>query len=731
MLDLPDFDFAEPGWFALLLAIPLLIGLKFWSRQNSSRGVNALVAKRLQPSLVHRTPAAMDWIQFSLQLVALLLFVTAMARPQWDYESKDTIIEGRNVIIAIDTSRSMLANDLRPDRLSRAKLAAQDLVRNLESDRVGVIAFAGEAFVQAPLTVDHEAVLETIRQIDTEMIPRGGTNLTKPALLALETLAEGETSLGALVIFSDGEDHEGETELAQFKQRALDSNLTVITVGVGTEAGAIIPDPDAEKEGVFLRDENDEIVRSRLNPAALQKLSSMTDGMYLNMGGNSSVSDIVSKALNKLEAHEMAADNRLVPIERYYFPLVAGMVFFVLSFAWPMKPFRTQRIPAAASALIALLIGFGLFQPNAAYSQAEVAAEPEPEPAVSPEEGAKVELTIQELIKIEIASDRRTAIEMFRAGDFVKAQARYEEEIVDAGAMQANRLRLGLGAAAYRSGDLESAKKAYSKVLLSSSRDLQREAHFNLATTLFETGRQLVNGVSNPEPELLEQTREQWQSAMGHYAAALDLDKNDRRTRQNLDVVRQNLELLVDPPPPPPPPEDEEDEEDEEEDEEDEEDENNEDDQNNDDQNQDNDQNPSDPPNNNSDPPPSDPPPGEPPPEQPPEAEPPPEGQPPEAQPPEAQPPEAPPEAQPENGQPPEAQPPGQPPEANPAEANPGEGNPENQAEAQPPPPGQSQPGEMTPSEARQILDANADEDKDAQPAMPMKTFATGGFKNW
>ncbi len=340
-------DFASPQWFVLLLILPFLVGLKVWSRTRSSRGVDAFVSKRLQPELVRKAPAPADWIAFGLQLLGIALLIVSAARPQWGYREVETLTEGRNVIIAIDTSNSMLAEDLQPNRLTRAKLAAQDLVRNLPADRIGLIAFAGKAFAQAPLTVDHEAVLESIDQLDTEVIARGGTNLSEPAILALQTMKEAETSLAALVIFSDGEDLEGDSQLQTLKDLVGDSTLLIVSVGVGTESGGIIPDPVTNKPGVFIKDEEGNIVRSRLNPLALRNLAEMTDGIYLNMGSESSVSDVVRQALRKLEAQELQADASRIPIERYAIPLVAAMLMLVLSYSWPQVPIRASMTKTA------------------------------------------------------------------------------------------------------------------------------------------------------------------------------------------------------------------------------------------------------------------------------------------------------------------------------------------------------------------------------------------------
>lgn len=163
-------DFAVPQWFILTLFLPFLAGLKWWSRSRAAAAVDGIVAKRLQPRLVKRRPCWADWTGFGLQGLALLAFITALARPQWGFQQIETSTSQRNIFLAIDTSRSMLATDVQPNRLERAKLLAQDLVRNLPADRLGVIAFAGKAFIQAPLTIDHAAVIETISQLDVEVL---------------------------------------------------------------------------------------------------------------------------------------------------------------------------------------------------------------------------------------------------------------------------------------------------------------------------------------------------------------------------------------------------------------------------------------------------------------------------------------------------------------------------------------------------------------------------------
>jgi len=503
-------DFAAPHWFLLVLILPFVVGLKIWSRQYGNRVADRMVAKRLQGRLLRRVPPLADWLLFGVHLVAILCLIAAAARPQWGYREIETATEGRNVFLAIDTSRSMLAEDVRPNRLERAKRAAQDLVRNLPSDRVGLIAFAGRPFVLAPLTVDHEAVLEAIWQLDTEVVPRGGTNLAKPALMALDAMAEAETSLAALVLFSDGEDHEGEAEFSEFRLRAQDSGLLVISVGVGTAKGAILQDP-SRGPGHFVRDGEGRVVRSRLEAGGVRRLSEATDGLYVTLGNRASISQVVGEALQRLDTQQLKARETRVPVERYWLPLVLGLTLLVVAHVSPMawfarvssrQPERLRaRAPAATAAVVFLLCLLG--GPGGA--------------------------------RVRAAED---AWNLYRSGEYVEAQARFMRELAGA-RFERDReaLHFGLGAAAYRSGDYEGAKHAFAEVLLSDDPEIRERAHYNLGNTLYEAGRDRF-------PDEIAGAIAQMESAVRHYEATLRLNPGHRKAARNLEFVRDLLDKL-------------------------------------------------------------------------------------------------------------------------------------------------------------------------------------------
>ncbi|MCB1090770.1 MAG: VWA domain-containing protein, partial [Verrucomicrobiae bacterium] len=344
--------FANPEWLWCLLLLPPLAGLRVWSHLRSKAGASGLVSPKLTKDLIIGARQWSRWVVFSLQLIALASLLLALARPQWGFEVTDEESESRNVVIAIDTSRSMLANDLTPDRLTRAKLAAQDIVMSLPEDRIALIAFAGKAFLQAPLTLDHDAVLESIQQFDSELIPRGGSNLTKAAELAIELLEKVDSQESALIIFSDGEALEGKDDLKSIVDDAEKVGLNVITIGVGTENGSIIPEPDDKgkpQPGTFVTDDEGNVVRSRLDPAALREMShTLGGGAYLDLAATSSVAKSVNDTLKRVEVTRGASQSRRRPIDRFMWPLGIAMFFFVAAWLLPGTSRWIERLVSAA-----------------------------------------------------------------------------------------------------------------------------------------------------------------------------------------------------------------------------------------------------------------------------------------------------------------------------------------------------------------------------------------------
>jgi Ca-activated chloride channel family protein len=194
-------SFGAPQWFWALAVLPLLIGLYIRGERRSAWQLREFVSPRLLPQLAGNVDRVRRAIRFGFVLLSLTLAITALAKPRWGYIYEDVKRRGLDLLFAIDTSRSMLSNDVAPNRLERVKLAAQDLITELQGDRAGLIAFAGRAFLQAPLTIDYDAAVESINDLDTKTIPEGGTNISEAIALAVQTFGKSAMGNRALIIF--------------------------------------------------------------------------------------------------------------------------------------------------------------------------------------------------------------------------------------------------------------------------------------------------------------------------------------------------------------------------------------------------------------------------------------------------------------------------------------------------------------------------------------------------
>src|SRR5438046_7072510 len=203
-------NFGAPNWLWALAFLPLLVLLYVRAERRSAIKLREFVSPRLLPQLSGNVDRVRRAIRFAVVLFALALAIAEWSNPRWGYTYTDVKRRGLDLLFAVDTSRSMLSNDVSPNRLERVKLAAQDLITELQGDRVGLIAFAGRAFLQAPLTIDYDAAIESINDLDTKTIPEGGTNISEAIALAVQTFGKSAMGNRALIIFTDGEELSGD-----------------------------------------------------------------------------------------------------------------------------------------------------------------------------------------------------------------------------------------------------------------------------------------------------------------------------------------------------------------------------------------------------------------------------------------------------------------------------------------------------------------------------------------
>ncbi len=336
-------SFGAPEWLWGLLAIPLLIALFLRAENRGLKRLQQFVSARLLPQLAGTVNRPRRFIKFGLQLLGLALAIVSLAQPRWGYTFEDVKRKGLDLLIAVDTSRSMLSNDVQPNRLERVKLAIQDLLTELQGDRVGLIAFAGRAFLQAPLTIDYDAVVEAINDLDTKTIPEGGTNISSAITLATQSFGKSAMGNRALIIFTDGEELSGDA--VKTAKAAADAGVRIFTVGVGTPQGSLIPITGDGGETSFVKDSAGQVVKSKLDDKRLREVAGATGGFYAHLeSGPRTMQQIQTEGLAKMQAAEMDVRLSRRPIERYEWPLGAALIVLAFSILIPeRKRVRARR----------------------------------------------------------------------------------------------------------------------------------------------------------------------------------------------------------------------------------------------------------------------------------------------------------------------------------------------------------------------------------------------------
>jgi Ca-activated chloride channel family protein len=329
---------SDPSCLIALALVPALVAFFLWSLRRSRRALAAFVAAALLPAVAPDVDQRRRVIRMGLVATAVVMLVVALAGPMWGFRWEEVRREGIDLIVALDTSRSMLATDVKPNRLARAKLAVQDLLGELRGDRVGLVAFAGTAFVQCPLTLDYGVFAQSLEAIDVGIIPRGGTSLGAAIDAGLEAFEGRQGNHQALVLITDGEDHEGTVKDAV--KRAAERGVKVYTVGIGTGDGELIP----LEAGGFLKDRRGQVVKSRLDEETLKQVAVDTGGVYLHAAGASlGLTELYRDYIASLEKRELASTLERRFEHRFQLPLALAVALLLVE---PL--IGERRLPARA-----------------------------------------------------------------------------------------------------------------------------------------------------------------------------------------------------------------------------------------------------------------------------------------------------------------------------------------------------------------------------------------------
>ena len=319
--------FENQIWLTLTPLIVLLFaGLFAFGLRRREALLSRFAAARLLDQLTEKASHQRTLLKAALILLAFALIGISLARPQYGVDWIERKARGLDIVFVLDSSKSMLATDLRPTRLDRAKLAIIDLLKRLESDRIGLVAFAGNAFLQTPPTLDYAAFRENLDAIGYSSISRGGSDIGRAIREAAKAFPK-DNSFKVVVLLTDGEDQQQDVITAA--REVADEGIKVYTIGIGTPEGDYLKIRNAQGDDEFIRDSSGQPVRSQLDETTLQKIAQLTGGSYSRLS-DQSLNTLYNSVLATLPREERQSELQEARIERYQWALSIACILMVV-----------------------------------------------------------------------------------------------------------------------------------------------------------------------------------------------------------------------------------------------------------------------------------------------------------------------------------------------------------------------------------------------------------------
>ena len=490
-------NFGSPHLLWLLLLLPPLIALLVWSWRVRQRLLTQFISPRLIQTLTAGVSKERQKVRAILFVVAIAALIFSLSRPQLGFSLEESKQSGLDIVVAIDTSKSMLADDVQPNRLQRAKLAALDLMRLTASDRLGLVAFAGGAFLQCPLSLDEDAFRQSVEFLDVTVIPQGGTALAEAIQAARAAFKEDTENHKILVLFTDGEDNDDQEAALEAARQAHKAGLRIFSIGVGTPNGEVLSTKDPYGNRVFIKDAQGNVVKSRLNAPLLQQLAKETDGFYLPLTGARTMDVLYERGLAPLPKSEFSTRTLRQYHERFQWFIGTTILLLLFEILFPERSVNPKSKvqspkPAPVAAVLALLV------------------------CVPQSFGSANE-----------------ALKNYQRGQFGKAKNEFER--LARKSPEDTRLRYNAGAAAFGDEDYETALKHFNASLAARDLKLQEQSYYNLGNSYFRLGE---------KSEDAKAKQQQWEQSIQQYESALKLDPTDADAKFNLELVKQKLEEL-------------------------------------------------------------------------------------------------------------------------------------------------------------------------------------------
>lgn len=324
--------FQHPDFFWLLPLALLLAGLFFVQLKMREKTIRRIGDAHLVNALIPGYSKVLSVLKFSFLLMALVIGVIGLANLQAGSRSEKVERKGIDVMIALDVSKSMLAQDLKPNRLEKAKQLIARLTEKLSNDRIGLITFAGRAYVSVPLTVDLTALKMNLSSASPAMVPTQGTVIGEAVSMARQSFNTKETKYKSIILISDGEDHD--EGAADEVKKAVSEGIMINTIGIGSPEGSVIFDPETNSNK---RDQEGNEVISKLNEKELQDIASAGQGVYLRLGNTDAAADAIAKQISSTEQKNFG-DSMFTDYNSYFqYFLFASLLLMLIEFFIPQR----------------------------------------------------------------------------------------------------------------------------------------------------------------------------------------------------------------------------------------------------------------------------------------------------------------------------------------------------------------------------------------------------------
>ncbi|MBT3666985.1 MAG: VWA domain-containing protein [Opitutae bacterium] len=488
----------------LLIGLSTIIGLFavfYWSQKIKQNRLQLLTSFQLLPKLTPNLSFKQQILKLCLFVLGITFLFLGLARPQWGSERRRAQPSGIDILIALDVSKSMLARDVRPNRLERVKLSISNLLDRVEGDRLGLIAFSGSAFLQCPLTLDHQAFTKTLNDLQIGIIKQPGTDISRPIEEAIHSFSKDDTDR-FLILLSDGEDLEGKG-LKQAKEAAKDG-VKIYTIGIGAKEGSRIPmDSLGQPARNFLRDPQGQTVITKLDESSLRAIADATQGKYFSLGptgeGLAKVLGILQSIGQQKKREQLSTK---LPIDRYSFFVFVGFLFLCLEML-------TSKLSKTLSHSVSVCTIFLLFYFSGCLKQDNV----------------------------------KRAEEALESGNPAQAAEFFKAEInatISIGNPTDPRLFLNAGLADLQAGNLQNAEESL-EVSLDANLDdpaIQAKALNGLGNIYYIRANKFL------DERNIAEARKAWEQSIKYYESSSLIDGNVK-AKQNLESLNKQIQERI------------------------------------------------------------------------------------------------------------------------------------------------------------------------------------------